>query len=72
MLVRITHEYWKDKDKKFVLDLLHKEHVLTVHGSGFSNEYGKGHFRLVFLPSSEILIDALERINNFLQQPISS
>lgn len=72
MFVRITHEYWKDKDKDFVLDLLHKEHVLTVHGSGFSNEYGKGHFRLVFLPSSNILIDALERIDNFLQQPIPS
>ena len=72
MFVRITHEYWKDKDKEFVLNLLHKEHVLTVHGSGFSNEYGKGHFRLVFLPSSDILIDALERIDNFLQQPISS
>ena len=72
MFVRITHEYWKDKDKEFVLDLLHKKHVLTVHGSGFSNEYGKGHFRLVFLPSSDILIDALERIDNFLQQPISS
>ena len=72
MFVRITHEYWKDKDKEFVLDLLHREHVLAVHGSGFSNEYGKGHFRLVFLPSSDILIDALERIDNFLQQPISS
>ena len=50
MFVKITHDYWKDKDKDFVLELLKKKHVLTVHGSGFSKEYGKGHFRLVFLP----------------------
>ena len=71
MFVRITHEYWKNKDKDFVLSLLNKKHVLTVHGSGFSKQYGKGHFRLVFLPSKDILHDALDRIDDFLQQPIS-
>tara|TARA_B110000003_G_C16413532_1_gene443232 strand:- start:154 stop:285 length:132 start_codon:yes stop_codon:yes gene_type:complete len=43
-----------------------------VHGSGFSQIYGKGHFRLVFLPSKEILSDALGRIDDFLQQPVTS
>jgi len=71
MFVRITHEYWKNNDKDFVLSLLNKKHVLTVHGSGFSKQYGKGHFRLVFLPSKDILHDALDRIDDFLQQPIS-
>ena len=70
MFVRITHDYWKDRDKEFVLKLLHDKHVLLVHGSGFSKEYGKGHFRMVFLPSEKILKDALMRINQFLQQPI--
>ena len=70
MFVKITHDYWKDKDKDFVLELLNKKHVLTVHGSGFSKEYGKGHFRLVFLPSDKILNDALSRIEEFLQLPI--
>ena len=70
MFVRITHDYWKDRDKEFVLKLLHDKHVLLVHGSGFSKEYGKGHFRMVFLPSEKILKDALTRIDQFLQQPI--
>ena len=71
MFVKITHDYWKDKDKDFVLELLKKKHVLTVHGSGFSKEYGKGHFRLVFLPSDKILNDALSRIEELLSLPIT-
>ena len=71
MFVKITHDYWKDKDKDFVLKLLEEKHVLTVHGSGFSKHYGKGHFRLVFLPSSEVLNDALSRIEEFLSLPIT-
>lgn len=72
MFVKITHKYWKNNDKDFVLNLLREKHVLTVHGSGFSQIYGKGHFRLVFLPSKEILSDALGRIDDFLQQPVTS
>ena len=49
MFVKLTDEKWANNDKKFVLDLLHEEHVLLVHGSGFSPEYGKGHIRLVYL-----------------------
>ena len=66
MFVKLTDPYWYENDKKFVLELLHEEHVLTVHGSGFSKKYGKGHFRIVFLPTQEILKDALDRIENFL------
>ncbi len=43
-----------------------EEHVLMVHGSGFSPLYGKGHFRLVFLPSLEIINEAFDRIERFM------
>ena len=66
MFVKLTDPYWYENDKKFVLELLHEEHILTVHGSGFSKIYGKGHFRIVFLPTQEILKDAFDRIENFL------
>ena len=58
-------ERWKD-DKEFVLDLLKKEHVLVVHGSGFG-DYGKSHFRIVFLPEIEILEEAFGRLERFMK-----
>ncbi len=67
MFVKLTDEKWAQDDKKFALDLLHKEHVLVVHGSGFSAQLGKGHFRIVYLPNIGILNVAFDRINRFLQ-----
>ena len=66
MFVRLTDEIWANNDKKFVLDLLHEEHVLVVHGSGFSPEKGKGHFRLVYLADEVNLNRAFDRIESFL------
>jgi len=66
MFVRLTDEKWAEDDKQFVLDLLHEEHVLVVHGSGFSPTLGKGHFRLVYLPDVKVLNDAFDRIESFL------
>ncbi len=66
MFVRLTDPKWANDDKQFVLDLLHEEHVLVVHGSGFSPTLGKGHFRLVYLPNVEVLNDAFDRIERFL------
>ena len=66
MFVRLTDEKWKNNDKEFVLQLLHEEHVLLVHGSGFSREKGKGHVRLVFLPDVQTLHTAFDRIESFL------
>ena len=54
-------------DKKFVLDLLMKKHVLTVHGSGFCPVYGKGHFRIVNLPPVDYLERAFDRIEEFVR-----
>lgn len=66
MFVKLTDDKWAKNDKQFVLDLLHEEHVLVVHGSGFSPELGRGHFRIVYLPSVEVLNDAFDRIERFL------
>ena len=68
MFVKLTDQKWKNNDKKFVLDLLHEEHVLLVHGSGFSPEFGKGHVRLVYLPNEEILNESFDRIDSFLRR----
>lgn len=53
-------------DKEFVTKLLESKGVLTVHGSGFGEKYGTGHFRLVYLPSLEILDSAMNKIEEFI------
>jgi alanine-synthesizing transaminase len=55
-------------DKEFVQKLLESKGVLTVHGSGFGKKYGSGHFRLVYLPSLEILDSAMNKIEEFVSQ----
>jgi len=61
---KILLNRWKD-DKDFVLDLLNKTGILTVHGSGFG-ELGKGHFRIVYLPNEQILQEAMDKLSNFI------
>ena len=53
-------------DKEFVTKLLEQKGVLTVHGSGFGEQYGSGHFRLVYLPSLEVLDSAMNKIEEFV------
>jgi len=55
-------------DKEFVTKLLETKGVLTVHGSGFGKQYGSEHFRLVYLPSLEILDSAMNKIEEFVSQ----
>ncbi len=55
-------------DKEFVTKLLETKGVLTVHGSGFGKQYGSGHFRLVYLPSIEVLDSAMNKIEEFVSQ----
>jgi len=52
-------------DQQFVLDLLVQERVLLVQGSGFNWPY-PDHVRVVFLPNSDDLTEAIGRIANFL------
>ena len=66
MFIRLTDGKWVNNDKQFVLDLLHEEHVLVVHGSGFSPEMGVGHFRLVYLADEDTLNKAFDKIDSFL------
>ncbi len=66
MFIRLTDPMWASNDKEFVLRLLHEEHVLLVHGSGFSPELGQGHVRLVYLATRDVLNDAFNRIERFL------
>jgi alanine-synthesizing transaminase len=61
---KILLNRWKD-DKDFVLDLLNKTGILTVHGSGFG-ELGKGHFRIVYLPNEQVLQEAMDKLSNFI------
>jgi alanine-synthesizing transaminase len=56
---------WKD-DKQFVLDLLNNTGVLTVHGSGFGTAFGAGHFRIVYLPTEEVLMQAMDKLERFI------
>jgi alanine-synthesizing transaminase len=56
-----------ENDKKFVLDLLKEKHVLFVHGSGFCPVYGKGHLRSVFLPKTDVLEEAYNRLEEFVK-----
>jgi alanine-synthesizing transaminase len=52
-------------DQQFAYDLLAEEKVLVVQGTGF-NWPTPDHFRLVFLPNSDDLHDAVGRIARFL------
>ena len=52
-------------DQQFAYDLLAEEKVLIVQGTGF-NWMNPDHFRLVFLPNSDDLTEAIGRIDRFL------
>lgn len=59
---------WKN-DKHFVLDLLNETGVLTVHGSGFGSNFGTDHFRIVYLPQEQILDEAMNKLEHFINGP---
>ena len=54
-----------DDDQQFILELLREQQVLVVQGTGF-NWPEPDHFRVVFLPNSDDLTDAIGRIAKFL------
>jgi alanine-synthesizing transaminase len=58
---------WED-DQQFVLDLLNKTGVLTVHGSGFGKAFGSSHFRIVYLPNEEVLEQAMDKLERFMHE----
>lgn len=54
-------------DEQFVLDMLLEEKVLVVQGTGFNWPY-HDHFRVVFLPNSDDLTEAIGRIGRYLER----
>ena len=52
-------------DSQFALDFLKEKRVLLVPGSGF-NWKQPDHFRVVYLPRTEILTDAMHKLGDFL------
>ena len=67
MFPRIDPKVYKIKDdQKMVLDLLRQEKMLIVQGTGF-NWPAPDHFRLVFLPTEEVITDACTRLARFLK-----
>lgn len=52
-------------DEQLVMDLLEREHILLVHGTGF-NWPTPDHLRIVLLPEEKVLGTAMERMGNFL------
>ncbi|MDR3012735.1 MAG: pyridoxal phosphate-dependent aminotransferase [Chitinispirillales bacterium] len=51
-------------DEKMIYDLLRSEHILMIHGRGF-NWFQPDHFRVVFLPQPDDLVEAMNRIRKF-------
>ena len=53
-------------DEQFVLDFLREQHVLLVHGGGFHWDE-PDHFRIVYLPSVDVLTKAIGKLGVFLK-----
>jgi len=56
-----------EDDQQLVLKLLKEEHMLLVQGTAF-NWADKQHFRIVFLPDRDQLIEAIGRFSRFLER----
>lgn len=54
-------------DEKLIMDILERELILLVHGSGFNID-DSDHFRLVFLPRNDDLENAVRGISRTLQR----
>jgi aspartate/methionine/tyrosine aminotransferase len=55
-------------DRQFVMELVKETGVLVVYGSGFDAEYGRDHFRSVFLPDESVLSEAFDAIEGFMKR----
>ena len=55
-------------DKEWVIKLLEETGVLCVNGSGFGQKEGTKHFRVVFLPPNDVLNQAYDKIEEFMNK----
>ncbi len=60
-----TELYHIESDTEFALECLRETRILFVPGSGF-NWPKPDHFRIVYLPSNEVLKEAMEKFARFL------
>jgi alanine-synthesizing transaminase len=51
-------------DQALVIDILKKEKLLVVHGTGFDYPT-KDHFRITILPDEKNLEEAMNRLRNY-------
>lgn len=51
-------------DQKLVIDLLHKEKILVVHGTGFDWKH-PDHFRITILPDEKTMEEGMRRLHNY-------
>ena len=85
MFPKIENAKLAKDDKKFASDLLNWQadkcdlknkkcfgHPLVVFGSAFGEEYGKGHFRLVYAAEQAVLEQALDRLEGFMKHTLKS
>ncbi|MFZ5434299.1 MAG: aminotransferase class I/II-fold pyridoxal phosphate-dependent enzyme [Calditrichota bacterium] len=56
----------EEPDADFVKELIRETGVVVVHGSGFGQVPGTRHFRVVFLPTEDILEKAFSQIERFM------
>jgi alanine-synthesizing transaminase len=57
-----------ETDDEFVKKLLREKAVLVVHGSGFGQDPGTRHIRVVFLPDEQKLAEAYTKIAEFMRE----
>jgi alanine-synthesizing transaminase len=55
-------------DKTWVIKLVKETGVLCVHGSGFGQREGTKHFRVVFLAQNDVLNQAYDKIEEFMNK----
>jgi alanine-synthesizing transaminase len=65
LFIRFDKRFNIQDDERFVLDFLKDSHILIVQGSAF-NCGDTCHARLVFLPSAEIMGEAIKKLGSFL------
>jgi alanine-synthesizing transaminase len=56
----------EEPDQQWVSELIRQTGVVVVHGSGFGQVPGTRHFRVVFLPSENVLEKAFDKIEAFM------
>jgi len=59
-----------EPDNTFVSDFIRETGVVVVPGSGFGQKPDTRHMRIVFLPQEEVLEEAFDRLEKFMEQRV--